>query len=63
MLVTIRKYIFSCLHDQGFEDCSNIQHFFIQIGTEESESNCHPKEIDVFLIKMRVGDLVVYTNQ
>ena len=50
MLVTIRKYIFLCIHDQGFEDCSNIHYFFIQFGIEGSERNYHPKEIDVSLI-------------
>ena len=50
MFVTIRKYIFLCIHDEGFEDCSNIECFFIQFGIEGSESNCHPKEIDVSLI-------------
>ena len=32
------------------EDCSNIQHFFIQFPVEEGESNCHPNKIDVSLI-------------
>ena len=42
--------MFLCIHDEGFEDCSNIEYFFIQFGIEGSESNCHPKEIDVSLI-------------
>ena len=50
MFVTIRKYIFLCIHDEGFEDCSNIECFFIEFGIEGSESSCHPKEIDVSLI-------------
>ena len=50
MLVTIRKDIFLCMHDQGFEDCSNIQHFFIQFGIEGSVSNGHFKEMDVSVI-------------
>ena len=33
---------------KGFEDC-NIQDIFIPFEFEESESNCHPKEIDVSL--------------
>ena len=32
---------------KDFEDCSNIQHFFIQFRIEKSESNYHHKEIDV----------------
>ena len=35
---------------EDFEDFSNIQHFFIQFGIEGSQSNCHPKEIDVSFI-------------
>ena len=50
MLVTIRKYIFLYIDDQGFEDCSSIQHFFIQFWVEGSLSNCHPNEIDVSLV-------------
>ena len=50
MLVTIRKYVFLFIDDQGFEDCSNIQHFFMQFGIEGSVSNCHFNEIDVSLI-------------
>ena len=42
--------MFLCMHDQGFEDCSNIQYFFIQFVIEGSESNCHRKETDVSLI-------------
>ena len=35
---------------QCFEDCSNIEYFFIQFGIEGSESNCRHKVIDVFSI-------------
>ena len=50
MLVTISKYIFLYIDDQGFEDCSSIGHFFIQFWVEGSLSNCHPNEIDVSLV-------------
>ena len=50
MIVTIRKYILLWILDHGFENCSNIQYFFILFGIEGSESNCHHKQIDVSLI-------------
>ena len=50
MILTIRKYILLWIHDQGFENCSNMQYFFMQFVTDGSESNCHRKQIDVSLI-------------
>ena len=42
--------MFLWMHDQGFEYFSNIQYFFIEFVIEGTESNCHPKQIDVTLI-------------
>ena len=51
----MRKDMFLCMHDQGFEDFSNIQYFFIRFVIEGTESNCHPQQIDVALIRSRAN--------